>query len=356
MEEKKKFIINFTYYAILLVAVFVFLKFALPMVTPFVLAFIIAYILQKPIRFVHKKININKKFISIIFVILFYCTIGVIVFTVCFKLISTVKELILGMPYIYDSYIKPAFINIFNSGKSIFVNLDKETVDTINTVIQNIFDSAGSAISRSSVWLVSAASGLAVSIPGIFISLLLMIISTFFISADYDKISGFLLRQLDGRKKEVFLGIKDYVIGTLFVCIRSYALIMSITFVELSIGLTIIGINKSVLIALVIAVFDILPVLGTGGVMIPWAIIELILGDYKIAIGLLAVYVAVTVIRNIIEPKIVGSQIGLHPVITLISMFIGVQFFGVLGLFGFPITISLLTDLNKKGVIKLYKE
>lgn len=149
--------------------------------------------------------------------------------------------------------------------------------------------------------------------------------------------------------------IKQYVVGTLFVCIRSYALIMSITFVELSVGLTLIGIRKSVFIAFCIAVFDILPVLGTGGIMIPWALISAILGDYPGAAKLAVLYVFITIVRNIIEPKIVGGQIGLHPVVTLVSMFAGVQLFGVVGLFGFPIGLSLLTYLNRTGTIHLYR-
>ena len=145
------------------------------------------------------------------------------------------------------------------------------------------------------------------------------------------------------------------MVGTLFVCIRSYALIMSITFVELALGLTLIGVEHSLLIACLIAVFDILPVLGTGGIMIPWTIITAITGDHKLALGLLIVYLAITVIRNIIEPKIVGSQIGLHPVVTLVSMFVGAQLFGVLGLFGFPIGLSLLRHLNDTGTVRLFR-
>ena len=110
-----------------------------------------------------------------------------------------------------------------------------------------------------------------------------------------------------------------------------------------------------VIIALLISIFDILPVLGTGGIMIPWSIISLITGDVRLGILLAIVYIVVTVIRNIIEPKIVGQQLGLHPLVTLVSMFIGVNIAGIVGLFGFPILLSLLVHLNSKGVISLYK-
>jgi predicted PurR-regulated permease PerM len=130
---------------------------------------------------------------------------------------------------------------------------------------------------------------------------------------------------------------------------------MSITFIELSIGFTIIGIGKPLLIAVLIALFDILPVLGTGGIMVPWIVISAIQSNYSLALGLLILYMVITIVRNIIEPKIVGSQIGLHPVVTLVSLFVGAQLFGVIGLFGFPITLSLLRHLNETGAIKLFK-
>ena len=356
MESKKKFIINISYIALIIALIFVFLKIILPLITPFVIAFIIAYILQRPIRIISKRFNkINKKLLSLIVTAIFFCTIGLIIFVASLKLISAIGDLITNMPYVYDIYIRPALIDFFSNMEESLGNMDPNLVSTVEGALQNFMDSAGEAISNVSGWIMSTASGVAISIPGLFINLVVMIISTFFISMDYDHIKEFILRQLDDEKRRVFLNIKEYVVGTLFVCICSYALIMSITFVELSIGLTIIGIENSVLIALMIAIFDILPVLGTGGIMIPWTIIEFLMGNYTLARGLLLVYVVITIIRNILEPKIVGSQIGLHPVITLISMFVGVHFFGVIGLFGFPITISLLTNLNKKGIIKLYK-
>ena len=129
---------------------------------------------------------------------------------------------------------------------------------------------------------------------------------------------------------------------------------MSITFIELFIGFTIIQLDSAFLVALSIAIFDILPVFGTGGIMIPWTIICLIQGNYVFAIELLVIYIIVTIIRNIIEPKIVGAELGLHPLVTLASMLVGVRFFGILGLFGFPIGISfILYEWKEKNKNKL---
>jgi len=96
-------------------------------------------------------------------------------------------------------------------------------------------------------------------------------------------------------------------------------------------------------------------VLGTGGIMIPVVDHHLFQGNYQTGLSLLFVYLVITVVRNILEPKIVGKQLGLHPVVTLMCMFIGANLFGVIGLFGFPITLSLLRHLNDTGTIQLFK-
>ena len=89
--------------------------------------------------------------------------------------------------------------------------------------------------------------------------------------------------------------------------------------------------------------------------MIPWSVVCLVMGNYGLGLQLFILYVIITIVRNIIEPKIVGKQLGLHPIVTLSSMFAGLQLLGGLGLFGFPITLSLLLHLNNKGVIKILK-
>ena len=117
---------------------------------------------------------------------------------------------------------------------------------------------------------------------------------------------------------------------------------MLLTFAELSILFSLFGIESAVLKAALIALLDILPILGTGGIMIPWAVTSLVLGYTKLGLELLLIYGIVTVIRNYVEPKIVGTQLGLHPIITLVSMFIGLRLFGFWGLFGLPVGISSL--------------
>jgi predicted PurR-regulated permease PerM len=109
------------------------------------------------------------------------------------------------------------------------------------------------------------------------------------------------------------------------------------------------------LLALLIALLDILPIVGTGTVLLPWALISFITGDFASGICLLVIYAVITVIRQFIEPKIVGDQVGLHPVATLIAMIVGTRLFGAIGLFGLPISLAIIKDLNDHGKIHVFK-
>lgn len=353
--KRKAFIINFVYFAIILALAVAALKYLLPMTMPFVMGFVIAYVLQRPRNFLAEKLGVSRKAVAIVLVLIVYTIIGLFITLMGFKAVGFAGSLVRSLPSFYSSQIEPIILEIFDNLEVWAAQLDPSFVVYVNEMFNKLISSLGDMVSGLSISAMGYLSGLAYAVPGGFVKLVLLIISTFFIAVDYDQLMGFCLRQLSSRSKKVVLQIKEYVIGTLFVCIRSYALIMSLTFVELSIGLTFAKVENSVLIALLIAIFDILPVLGTGGIMIPWVIISAFSGDYPRALSLLAVYVIITIIRNILEPKIVGSQIGLHPIITLCSMFVGVQLFGVIGLFGFPIGLSLLRYLNENETIHLYK-
>ena len=356
-EKKKKFIIDVAYLALVLALGYVALQYALPLLMPFVIAFLIAYILRRPIRFFSRVFHVPKGLAAVLLVVLTYGAIGLLLALAGIRITATIASLVQQIPAIYNNYILPDLTDLFTGLEDLLARLDPSlmsTLEELQTQLLNMLWQLVSSLSGLLMGGVSLATSLATSLPGFLIRLLLMVIYTFFIAIDYEKIVTFCLRCLSGNTRKVVLQIKDYVVGTLFVCIRSYALIMSITFVELSIGLSIIGVNRAMLVALLIAIFDILPVLGTGGIMIPWAILTALGGNMPRALALLVVYVIITIIRNIIEPRIVGKQIGLHPVLTLMSMFVGTHLFGVVGLFGLPILLSLLRYLNDAGTISLF--
>ena len=357
IENRRKFIINVCYYTIIIGLIFVGTKYLLPFLTPFLLGFGVAYMLRKPISFAVKKWHLSQKVSAIIFITSFYIIMGLFVACIGLGGVYGVQSFISGLPALYTEYAEEIILNLTVDIEEfiIAVNNNQELVTMVENVSNQLVSSVGDVIKNISMTLLGSVTNFATSIPGFFIKLVLMIISSYFAAIDYHKIIEFFTKQIGEKTSNLIGEIKDYLFGTVFVCLKSYLIIMFITFIELSIGLTVIGVKSSIVIALLIAIFDILPVLGTGGIMIPWAIVEFILGDIKMGILLAVVYLVITVIRNIIEPKIVGKQLGLHPLVTLVSMFVGVNIAGIVGLFGFPIILSLLVHLNSKGVISILK-
>jgi len=355
LEKRKSFLINFAYFAVIAALAVILLRYGMKSVGPFAIAAVIAWAVQRPVRFFESRLPFNKRLCAALTVVLFYALAGFLVALVSTELVTGFVMLIKSLPTIYETKVFPFFVEVFHNVEATLVVLDADTLAVLEGIANDFLDSLGSMVSSISVWAMGLVTSIAGAVPGLFIKLVVMIISTFFIAMDYDRLTGFCLRQMDEGTRNLVLQIKEYLVGTLWVCIRSYALIMSITCVELCIGLSLLKIDHAVLVAVLISIFDILPVLGTGGIMIPWVLLTLVQGNFARALGLLAVYIVITVIRNIIEPKIVGSQLGLHPVVTLCSMFVGAQVLGVVGLFGFPIGLSLLRYLNDHGVIKIFR-
>mgnify|MGYP000896856732 CR=1 FL=1 len=354
-KNKKQFIINIIYISIIALLVYVIIRYGISLFSPFIFAFLFAYFLKKPAWKISLSTKLPYKLVSFLIVLIFYILAGIIVFSVGLKLTSMVTRFVMLIPSFYERQLGPFLMNTFNIIESAVYSIDPAVVGVLSQGFNQLVSALGTQITNLSLSLVGSISNIASSLPGLFIKTILMIITTFFIAIDFDFLSSFIKRQFSKKTNEIIITIKDYMINTVFVVIRSYALIMFITFIELSIGLSILKIRNPVLIAFLIAIFDILPVLGTGGIMIPWVIISLLQRNFQRSIGLFVIYIFVTIVRNIIEPRIVGKQLGLHPVVTLISMFVGAKLFGVIGLFGFPITLSLLMHLNKTEVIKIFK-
>lgn len=355
LKKRRAFIINFVYFLILAALLLFLIKYALPLLAPFIIALLLAYLVRKPAIFLSDKLHLSYKLMAAVCLLLFYGSIGFLIVLSGIKAFAALRDLTVRLPMLYTAYIQPMLTDAFDAIEQSVFPLDASLISALEDFEGQLIQSVGNIVSKLSLSAMEAISGIASSLPGIFVRILLTVISSFFIAMDYDLLLRFCMKQFTTETRTLCWHIKEYIAGTLFVCIRSYALIMLITFAELSIGLSLIGIHNALLIAALISLFDILPVLGCGGIMLPWAIIALLQGSYPLAIKLLILYLVITVIRNILEPKIVGSQIGLHPIVTLIGIFVGAQLFGVIGLFGFPILFSLLRHLNETGVIHIFK-
>ncbi len=139
--------------------------------------------------------------------------------------------------------------------------------------------------------------------------------------------------------------IKSDLTGALGGYVRAQLILMSITFCELFIGLSVLNVKYSFILAIIIAIVDAIPVFGTGTVLLPWALISLLSGSYKMALGLLIIYAICLTVRQLLEPKIISSQIGLHPLFTLFAMYVGFRLIGLIGMILGPVAAIIIKNL-----------
>ena len=354
-EKKQKFLTDFFYYGIILVGVILLAKYAWEYLTPFVIAFIVSFCLKPLVNKINVYFKIKRSVAAMLCVSAFYIATGAVISLTGVQIVLFIRNLFYTLPEYYTAEVAPVIAEILHDMQRFMETFDPGITAMAEEYIVNALEQMGGWVSSLSVNMLSKISGWITGVPGLFIKTLITIIATFFISIDYYEITLFIAKQLDTKWISLLYDAEEYAKTALVQYIRSYSLILFITFCEIALGLWLLRVKHAAIIALLISVFDILPAVGTGGVIIPWGIIALILGDIPLGIGMLALYLIVTVVRNTLEPKIVGEQVGLHPVATLMSMFLGSKLLGIVGLFGFPIGLVILTKLNDSGKIKLFK-
>ena len=338
IQKKRDFLINCAYWVVIIAGAYVALEYLLPVFMPCILGVLLAWL----VVWISGKLHCKNRVFRIILSVLIYGVIGLLIAWAVVRGVDAASGLIQWLPQVYEKKLQPLVMLAYNWGVDTLRHLDPALLSALESVVESLLSGLKNLVSLISGFAVNLVSGLATGIPSLIFSLLTMIFSTIFVVADYERISSFAAKNVPQIVKTVLTNIRIYLTDTLFVVIRSYVLIMLLTFTELSILFSVFGIENAVLKAAVIAVLDIMPILGTGGIMIPWAVISLVLGYTKLGIELFVIYGIVTVIRNYVEPKIVGTQLGLHPIITLVAMFVGLRLFGFWGLFGLPVGISFL--------------
>ncbi len=357
MDKKKiSFVLNSAYVLIIGAIVYFSVMYAFKYAAPFIIGFILAAMFQPLIRLIQRKTKLPIKLIAIVVIFSFFAILGVLLGWGSFRVIVFLGSFFDGLPELYYSTIVPFLERMSNDFSQLVSELDPSIVKNIEQYFNSFIGSSSTIISEISVGVVQAISTNATKVPMMFVSTLVTIIFTFFIAIDYEKIIKFIKNQLSLKVKETIEDLNGFLISILKKYGKSYLIIVTITFAELAIALSLLGVNNALIIAFLIAIFDILPILGTGGIVIPWAVFLLIEGNIFLGVALFVVYVIITVVRNIIEPRIIGYQVGLHPVVTLLAMFIGVRIIGFFGLFIAPITLAILKSFHDANKIKLYKE
>ncbi|MBQ8203291.1 MAG: sporulation integral membrane protein YtvI [Clostridia bacterium] len=345
-EKKKTFLLNITFAAVVGLIVYLVVRFMLSFLLPFVIGLILSYLVQKPAKKISEKTFLSKGssaaiLVSVTFVLAVSLAVAVlwVVFggiTQFFTNENNMKNLSL------------VFERAENMFSGVAEKLPQSLTDNSGRILTQFKENL---LSRLGSFVSSFAANTAKKLPSFLLSCVVTVVASCYIAKDYDKLLKFVRGFISKTAWNNIKTVKEIVVESILKFAKGYLILTLITLAELTVGLFLIGIKKAFLVALIIAFVDILPVIGAGTVLIPWAIISMLSGGISKGILLLILYAAITVIRNVIEPKIIGEKIGLNPLFMLIVIFVGLRVAGLAGMIIFPIALIVVINFYKRQMV-----
>lgn len=324
---------------------------------PFVFAFLLALFSRPLVDFFQKRLRINRGWGALLSIILMSgLLIGSLVLIimqlirglvfVANQLPAQIQELSLYFQKLYNEKLAP----IWNDASEALRSLEPSQQNTVQNSIQSLGSSLASAIGEGSKSVAGMLQTVLATLPSIALILVIVLLAWFFISKDWHRyelrLKKYEMLPWFARAESVVTSLRSALFGY----IKAQLTLITITFFIVLIGLLIIGVEHPFAIAFIAAFFDILPYLGTGSVFLPWIAYSIITGDTGLAIGLAILYAIVILQRNIMEPKIVGDNIGIQPITALIALFVGIQVFGVFGLILGPLIAVIIKALHNAQI------
>ena len=348
MANYKRFDFKKLYFIlyIILVLIVVYLIFKLGIfLFPFTLALFFSIMTQPFSRFLEKKLKFSQKIATIVSIVLFLVIFLGFISLSALRLSGEIYKLSINL----NKYSKEAQ-SLWNTAIDKIYSLlgyfpegfDEQVKNSINGFIRMGTSKLGSFINSLINFITS--------IPTIILYICITILSTFFISLDKNKIMAFLEQQFPKSWIKKVYNIKREMFNVLGSYIRAQIILMTICFFELLISFNILSFLKfnlqyPLIFSIVICIIDALPILGAGAVLLPWSLISFVTGDINLGLALLIIYFLVLSVRQMLEPKLISQNLGVHPLVTLISMYSGFKFFGVIGFLIGPVVMIILKNV-----------
>lgn len=309
---------------------------------PFILAFLVASLMEPVIKLLERSAGISRKLAAPVILGLFLAVAVFLLALAGIRLVAELKYVSGLLPGLFANLYQAMaeFMDNVRSGSTfipselaayagdIMGNLLKSMAGLADNVVKNILSTA-------------------VSIPQAFVFILTTIMASYFFSSGRQSISDFINRQLPESWRRQLNRIKRDILSALSGYLKATLILMAVTFMVLYAGFSFMRLDYPLLLAFLVALVDAMPIIGTGTVLIPWALYSYITGNIPLGSSILIIFAIVLIIRQLTEPKIVGKQIGLHPLVTLISMYAGFQLDGFLGMIAGPVAMLLVKSVLK---------
>lgn len=334
------------------VLAWLFVKYALAALAPFMLAAIIAAIVSPAAEYLSSKSKIPRKVISAVLVLLFFAALAAIIAFGMVRLAGEIGDLIDRLtvdPEMIANALDTIAERIRALGErfgAVGKLLESDSIKQLGIDIDELLvDALSSILSAVTSAIPGAAMNMIAGIPSLLLFIAVFLLSAYYFCTDGDTVKKAFTSILPDSWQKKLPQLKNKIRRAIGGYVKAYLCLMAITFSEMVIGLSVLGVKYVFLMAILISFVDVLPILGTGAILVPWAIFSFATSDTRLGVGLLILYAASLVIRQIAEPKIVGSSLGIHPLATLASIYLGIRLIGIWGIFIGPISAMIIKGL-----------
>ena len=338
---------------LLAVGIVLILRYLVPpllsLLMPFVLALVTAWLLNPLVKGLQRRLGLSRGVLSLFLILLAFAAAGAILFGLGYSLFSEVSALLDNWEGSWDT-LQTGADALGAWLDKLLAYLPAEVETFVNENLDQLWSAFSGWVSSVVPMVGTWAGSIAMGVPSFVVALIVFIMAAYFITADYPHYRFLMADRLPPEVRSFVAHVKHTALGAFAGYVRAEVIISAGVFAILLVGFLFIGQPYAVLLALALAVLDFIPIIGSGTIMVPWAVIDLVTGSWTHALGLLVVWGIICVFRRVAEPKAVGSQTGLSPILSLISMYVGMRLAGVLGMILGPIVCLVAINVARTGI------
>lgn len=341
-KDPAKLLMQTLIVVIALVAAYFVLPYLFACAMPFIVAYAISKLIVPMADFLTNKFKFPSRLAVVVVMLVLIGVLGLMVFTIFYQGVYELQRFSYVIPAIIEGNFElPGWINKITD---FYHTLPQSMREFIIMISNNFRANLYSIVEPATQAVINAATRVAKALPNIFIFTVILILATYFMCKDTRKIRGFIKELVPQSVLSRIVFVKNDLVRACGGYLKAQLILMGVTFVILLAGFAVLGVDTAAFVAFVVSIIDLIPVLGTGTVLIPWAIISLFSGKFFFAAGLVIIYVIAFLIRRLSEPKIVSTQIGLSPLLTLISVYAGYKLIGLSGMILGPILAIIIIN------------
>ncbi len=328
----------------------------LSLLSPFVLALVFAWVLNPAVRWLQGKSSGSRKVISMILVVLVFAVIGGVLFGLGWMAVDQIRSLFDNRQSLLDALLD-GVANAVNSVGGWLEGLGGLVPQGVLTTSEDLIGALldwvqGLDFSGWLTQMAGQAPSMAANVSGFAVALVVFVMASYFITGDYPRLRQEFTDRVPMMARDFCRSVKDIFMSAFGGYIKSQLILSLGVFLILTAGFFFMGQPYSLLLAFGLAVLDFIPIIGAGTVMVPWAVIDMLLARYGEAAALMAVWGVIVLFRRFAEPKILGDQTGLSPILSLVGIYAGMKVGGVLGMVLGPLLLLVCINLAKLGIFR----